>query len=997
MCSKGSGSPPVPGATSTAFQSATAANPNVAPMYQQFLSNAYNLSQTPFNPAMLGSVAPLDPMQTQGAGQLFNLGMNLGNFDPSQVQSIESPYTQDVVQATQDWFNNQNQIQGTNLMSQAIRSGNAFGGDRAGIAEAQLAGEQQLAQAPVIAGLRQAGYTQALNEYNQLKQYGLTGAQAALGAGTVEQQQAQRELDVAQQNAMMGSAYPFQIANWYGSTLGGVGPLQGTSALGYTTPPPPSVASQVGAIVGPLAGAAASFFGQKRGGVVAPRHRGGIVIPVRARGGLVPMRLQSGGLSGDVDTGDTAISQLSIPSYGNAPPNALDWIQRQMRQQKQQQQQPSTASDIGSLIKSVGGAAIKLAPLLALERGGLVRLYQDGGDTDGYEDEDNTPANEYDAPDTAAPATAVSALPPAPVTGGQPPPMSPSGTFPEAGTPETRLRPGETPPFDPTAGGESPTVPTPRARPAAAGPPAPQGGLGPVRGGGGYGGRPDVTTIPGLNTPRPSFLQRWLQNPLTQMGAAMGASRSPYWSVALGQGFQAAGEAAAKQQKEDLLDQHPQMMDVDGKIAFRQGNKVIKTAFNSPKGRGAGRGAGASGQAESQITQWSKLYQATLKDDPLWGPQAGKTEIERLDEADRLARERWNKTHPDAPVPAPQQRAEVQPSPQPPPQSSAETRPPIEGTVPMTVTGTSGKPPPPSPPPPAAGTAVAEEEAPSTVGVAGQPPVDDIPDPPAIGSRNSEAIKLDGIRYLRTGKYPTGISRAADKPVRDAITNYAAAVAKSRHMTADQVIDMWQYYPRQAGWLLGADGRTLGALGTLIDHLDTLRDLTNALKNGDNTLFNKVRNRVSAWMGSELPTNVQTAAPIIGTELMKAIGAAGAGTGVEREAAGLNIGDLSKSPQQFLGAIDVVQRLAAGQLDTKYRQGSAIFKDVPSATDRLDAVVGKRALQILKRRERPAEGGGGTTGGGGGAPAASQEHPDRWQGGYHYQWDASAGKYRAVP
>src|SRR5215471_3633129 len=255
MCSKGGGSPPVPNASSTAFQSTTSPSPVVSPMYQNFLNQAQGLAQTPFNPGMLGQVAPMNPQQMQAGNAMFNFAtgplqnqlQSMGTFDPTQVQAIESPYTQAVTQATQNWFNNQNAIQGTNLLSNAIRTGNAFGGDRAGIAEAQLAGQQQLAQAPVIAGLYQTGYQQALQEYNALKQMGLAGAQAAVGApmaemqgaaglmgwGTTQQQQAQRELDVAQQNAMMASAYPFQTANWYGSILGGVGPLLGSQVAGF--------------------------------------------------------------------------------------------------------------------------------------------------------------------------------------------------------------------------------------------------------------------------------------------------------------------------------------------------------------------------------------------------------------------------------------------------------------------------------------------------------------------------------------------------------------------------------------------------------------------------------------------------------------------------------------------------------------------------------------------------------------------------------------------
>src|SRR5215472_1948749 len=244
--------------------------------------------------------------------------MTMGNFDPAQVTSIMSPFTEQVVGATQNWFNNQNAIQANNLLSQAIRSGNAFGGDRAGVAEAQLAGQQQLAQAPVIAGLRQAGYTQALDEYNRLKQFGLAGAQAAWGFGTQEQQQVQRELDVAQQNAMMASAYPFQTANWYGSILGGLGPLLGSQVSGFNTPPAPNALSTgLGLGLG-VAGLAAGFAGagdtsgaaapavdtsgqiRSAGGVIYPRARGGLIqLPGMARGGLVGepiiLRRQDGG------------------------------------------------------------------------------------------------------------------------------------------------------------------------------------------------------------------------------------------------------------------------------------------------------------------------------------------------------------------------------------------------------------------------------------------------------------------------------------------------------------------------------------------------------------------------------------------------------------------------------------------------------------------------------------------------------------------------------
>ena len=363
MCSKGGGTPPVPSAASTTFNSTTQPAASVSPQYTDFLDRAKALSDTPFNTAQLGSVAPMNAQQTAAGNQMFDLGMggmdaararidaaatnvgtygealgevgrHMGDWDPNRVTEIMSPFTEQVVGTTQDWFNNQNAIQGNDLLSQAIRSGNAFGGDRAGIAEGILAGQQQLAQAPVIAGLREAGYTQALNEYNTLKQFGLAGAQAglagaqanlggaqasmqgvqsgiagagaALGWGGLQQQQAQKEADVAQQNAMMQSAYPFQTLNWYGSILGGIGPLLGQTAFGSNNPPEASglgSALGVGSAAVGLGTAALGAFGTGAGGATTDEARGGARggsverLPRigRKRGGLVPVLVRHNG------------------------------------------------------------------------------------------------------------------------------------------------------------------------------------------------------------------------------------------------------------------------------------------------------------------------------------------------------------------------------------------------------------------------------------------------------------------------------------------------------------------------------------------------------------------------------------------------------------------------------------------------------------------------------------------------------------------------------
>ena len=117
----------------------------------------------------------------QGAGMLPQAGnmtlaaagpVSAQQFSGSAVNQYESPYTQDVINATQNQFNNQNTQQAQFLNSQNIGAG-AFGGDRAGISQAVLAGQQQASQAPVIAGLNQANYNQALSEFNNQQQTNL--------------------------------------------------------------------------------------------------------------------------------------------------------------------------------------------------------------------------------------------------------------------------------------------------------------------------------------------------------------------------------------------------------------------------------------------------------------------------------------------------------------------------------------------------------------------------------------------------------------------------------------------------------------------------------------------------------------------------------------------------------------------------------------------------------------------------------------------------------
>lgn len=126
-------------------------------------------------------------------------------WSPSAIQQYMNPYQQDVTNATMAQINNTDQQQQQSVIGNAISSG-AWGGDRSAIAQTQLAGQQALANNSTLAGLNAQNYNQANTEFNQQQ-----GAQ--LGANTTNawlaSQGAFGEANLgttAQSNALQGAA-----------------------------------------------------------------------------------------------------------------------------------------------------------------------------------------------------------------------------------------------------------------------------------------------------------------------------------------------------------------------------------------------------------------------------------------------------------------------------------------------------------------------------------------------------------------------------------------------------------------------------------------------------------------------------------------------------------------------------------------------------------------------------------------------------------------------
>lgn len=975
------------------------------------------------------------------ATNLAAQGPQLEKFSQAAIDRYMSPYINDVVNATQGQFTNANAQQGNALLGQGIRAGNAFGGDRAGVAAAQLGNQQQLAQAPVIAGLYDKGYNTALGEFNtqnalatQLGQMAIQGqlaggqlgmqgyglglnaagqanalAAQALGqnqnaalqggamlgqlgglqysqnlAGGAQANQAAQIYPAYLQNlyatqaanAQMANAYPFQTSSWYGGLLQGIGGLTGTqqqnvnaalsnylqnvqgtqitNKTGSVTPPQPNSFLQAAGL-----GLAGLGLFANRGGAVPrmPRRAMGGGIPRYAAGGPMPgpghpdLNFLTGGFGDAIQPRPLQATHLAAPnttatdiklpvlstltfpgmssgssSASASTPAASSGTLGEASALLGNKQVASGLKSIGSSlfgnndvsVSTLGGDSsggqsettnVGLPELNGgFRRGGIVamRHYPSGGYVDEEQPAEESPVGNWvdslvqgipepyaDDPeqvdDQPQPQPSVDADEDLPA----------DWTSPESDeVPTPRPGPEQRDEFvpDPYADelAQSDDQPQPMS-PSALGQPEGQAGLGPEQGGGRGGrGRPERINFPGQQGRPQGFLSRWASNPLTQFGLGL-ASAKGAGMTGVAEGLRMGlNRVQAQQIANDKLDKNYKL-DTSGDTT-----RLIFPTHAIDTKLPTGNAARVARQRRGVIPAGMMLNDAgVLVPMPVEEAQKAPA-LQRTAEA------------PAAVVPQPEVKVAEE----------------DEGGIPVAASLTQGL----------------------------VSPVDNIPEPTPITRADgktvtSDALKVAGEQYAQTGKLPQGSFR--DQALKDAVINHGSAILKSRGISPRDAVEMWRFAPRHAGWLMGKDGRDMGSLGTVVDHLDTMRDLTTALNNGDNQTYNLIKNKLAKWTGKEYPTNVEAGAHIVGSEIMKAIGVAGAGTGAERDLAAINIGDLSKSPAQFAGTIDATQRLIAGQMNTKYRLAESI--GVPA--ERVDKLVGKRALQVLKGLNKE-EGGG---------------------------------------
>jgi len=210
---------------------------------QQYLGGATDLTQQAIQtgqqyankaePYYTGALQAGQPLNQQ-AQRYMQAGTQAVNPNALDYGQYMNPYMSDVVQAQQALQAQENAQQRSALQGKAIQSG-AFGGDRAGIEQANLARQQSLANQATMANLLQSGYGQAQAAAQQQQGVGLGAAQAnraaqqaaAQQAAALGQQQYAQQLGVGTGLSALGQQQ-------YGQALGTGSQLGTLGQQGYT-------------------------------------------------------------------------------------------------------------------------------------------------------------------------------------------------------------------------------------------------------------------------------------------------------------------------------------------------------------------------------------------------------------------------------------------------------------------------------------------------------------------------------------------------------------------------------------------------------------------------------------------------------------------------------------------------------------------------------------------------------------------------------------------
>jgi hypothetical protein len=318
--------------------------PEVLARYNAVNQQAQTAAATPYEAFGKTAADYVAQMNAQQGAGIADINATAGSYQPYMTQATTatqagmgpayegidrymSPYIKSVADTTGAYMRQQQEQAQSGALGTAISSG-AFGGDRAGIAAANLQQQNQMGYGKTMADIMNQGYTQALGASQadlarqlqggsqmaqlgaQSQQLGLQGAQAKIAAGTMQQQTEQAGKDAMINQFMQEKGYPFQIAQFLANIATGTGAAAGSTT---TTQTP------------------RNWLGFASGGAVEGYASGGVAGP--------RTYTQSGvGGEGYVPAGDLPVGQLMV---ADVP----------------EQQKGSGTEDIVKLIAMLGGGA----------------------------------------------------------------------------------------------------------------------------------------------------------------------------------------------------------------------------------------------------------------------------------------------------------------------------------------------------------------------------------------------------------------------------------------------------------------------------------------------------------------------------------------------------------------------------------------------------------------------------------------------------------------
>ena len=264
-------------------------NPFVQDLMTRGFMAAQNVASIPYQAYQGPRIAQFRPQEQQAfqmaeqaatsrigqpqLAQALTAAQQAAGYSPAQfqqnVQGFMSPYQESVVDATMRRLA-QSRAERDAATKAQLAASRAFGNERRGVYEAQLAAEQDLNTQQTLANLYQQGYGQAAGLASQLptQQLAASGQLAGLsnqmisqeqarqqmlaGAGQAQRQMAQQNLDLAYQDFLAQRGYPMEQLKVLQSGISGTPAL--TSTTQTTTAPGQGFLGTAGDIVGILGG-----------------------------------------------------------------------------------------------------------------------------------------------------------------------------------------------------------------------------------------------------------------------------------------------------------------------------------------------------------------------------------------------------------------------------------------------------------------------------------------------------------------------------------------------------------------------------------------------------------------------------------------------------------------------------------------------------------------------------------------------------------------------